>query len=332
MRKGNNISILNLSYVREVDNNNLLSGELDNLSNLTQSTSPQSSPSKERRNKRIILARKGIIMIIYFLSLLFPFSSHATCTPTPDCASIGYTETSCETISLKCPFDQTKLYCFPCDSAYQYTCSNTNEYGNGNSCNNKYKSCCNTDCVVGNIYYSDGTCNSCLDANKTPIGIVVKDNELIMNLVYSSQFWSPTQANIPELPDYSDKLSAQTDFAGKSNTAKIVAYYGKNADASNNAGLYCYNYAPLGLENSKGNWYLPSAGEIYTYVSPNSDKITKVRNILDIEEPFHWFWSSTEYNYYNVWCVSATSGYMGGSTSKKESSVPVITSCFLSIN
>ena len=40
MRKGNNISILNLSYVREVDNMNLLSGELDNLFNLTQSTSP----------------------------------------------------------------------------------------------------------------------------------------------------------------------------------------------------------------------------------------------------------------------------------------------------
>ena len=35
MRKGNNISILNLSYVREVDNKNLLSGELDTLFNLT---------------------------------------------------------------------------------------------------------------------------------------------------------------------------------------------------------------------------------------------------------------------------------------------------------
>ena len=34
MSERNNIAIQNLSYVREVDNNNLLSGELDNLSNL----------------------------------------------------------------------------------------------------------------------------------------------------------------------------------------------------------------------------------------------------------------------------------------------------------
>ena len=37
-----------LSYVREADNKNLLAGELDISFNLTQSTSPQSSPSKER--------------------------------------------------------------------------------------------------------------------------------------------------------------------------------------------------------------------------------------------------------------------------------------------
>ena len=35
MSEGNNIAIQHLSYVREVDNKNLLSGELDNLSNLT---------------------------------------------------------------------------------------------------------------------------------------------------------------------------------------------------------------------------------------------------------------------------------------------------------
>ena len=66
---------------------------------------------------------------------LVPFNVYAVpCTPAPDCASIGYTETSCETISLKCPFDQTKLYCFPCDSSYQYTCDAINEYCEKNNC------------------------------------------------------------------------------------------------------------------------------------------------------------------------------------------------------
>ena len=39
-----------LSYVREADNKNLLAGELDISFNLTQSTSPQFSPSKERKS------------------------------------------------------------------------------------------------------------------------------------------------------------------------------------------------------------------------------------------------------------------------------------------
>ena len=71
MSEGNNIAIQNLSYVREVDNNNLLSGELDNLSNL-----PHLNP---------LLSRRGNIMI---LCCLLSFNTYATCTPAPDCASI----------------------------------------------------------------------------------------------------------------------------------------------------------------------------------------------------------------------------------------------------
>jgi hypothetical protein len=57
---------------------------------------------------------------------LFSFNAYAECTPTPDCASIGYTETSCETDYLACPFDNTKLKCMPCDSTYRYNCVGEN--------------------------------------------------------------------------------------------------------------------------------------------------------------------------------------------------------------
>ena len=67
--------------------------------------------------------------------------AHASCTPTPDCATIGYTETSCEGDSLKCPFDITKLYCIPCDSSFKYDCNGANEVGVGEICNGKYASC-----------------------------------------------------------------------------------------------------------------------------------------------------------------------------------------------
>ena len=72
---------------------------------------------------------------------LVPFNVYGECTPAPDCASIGYTKTSCEGDSLKCPFDTSKLYCIPCDSSYKYTCDGTNEVGVGNSCGGKYVSC-----------------------------------------------------------------------------------------------------------------------------------------------------------------------------------------------
>ena len=73
--------------------------------------------------------------------------SHAACTPTPDCASMGYTETSCDGDSLKCPFDISKLYCIPCDSSFKYNCVGDNIIGGvGLSCGGKYVSCeCVTD-------------------------------------------------------------------------------------------------------------------------------------------------------------------------------------------
>ena len=61
-----------------------------------------------------------IMMWILVSSLTMTNAVHAECTPAPDCASIGYTETSCETTSLKCPFDTSKLYCLPCDTSFKY--------------------------------------------------------------------------------------------------------------------------------------------------------------------------------------------------------------------
>ena len=67
--------------------------------------------------------------------------ARAECVPYPDCATIGYTETSCETQAVKCPFDGSKLYCLPCDSKYQYTCNGEGEAGSGTSCKGKYEVC-----------------------------------------------------------------------------------------------------------------------------------------------------------------------------------------------
>jgi len=82
-----------------------------------------------------------IIGLIFLTSTNMTGTAKAECVPQPNCASIGYTETSCETQSVKCPFDATKLYCLPCDSKYQYSCSGVGESGSGNGCKGKYESC-----------------------------------------------------------------------------------------------------------------------------------------------------------------------------------------------
>ena len=236
------------------------------------------------------------------LLLLTPTLANAECTPAPDCASIGYTQTSCETLSLKCPFDQSKLYCFPCDSSYQYPCSEPNEYGDGESCNNKYKSCCNTDCVVGAIYYSDKTCSSCVDNTKTPVGVVIKDNELIIAIESQYIPWSASWIDIADIANYDCGGSEHNDMNGKANTDAIVAQFGTDADPTQYAGIYCYNYYPTGLEDSKNKWYLPSAGELHYYVSSNFSAIKKSWDLLNVLPNKYWFWSSTERSNSSICC------------------------------
>ena len=88
-------------------------------------------------------------------SLTMTGVANAACTPTPDCASIGYTETSCEGDSLKCPFDISKLFCVPCDSSFKYDCSGANMTGGvGSSCGGKYMSC---SCSGGGTF-NNGEC------------------------------------------------------------------------------------------------------------------------------------------------------------------------------
>ena len=264
------------------------------------------------------------ISAILFI-LLFPFSSHATCTPTPDCASIGYTETSCETISLKCPFDQTKLYCFPCDSSYQYTCSNPNEYGDGESCKGKYKSCCITDCIIGAIYYSDSSCDTCLNSNKTPIGIVVKDYELIMSNKTENIQWGGFDSDISILTNYNNIADAKTDFNGKANTAKIVGHFGEDVDTTLHAGLFCHKYSTAGT--NAGDWYLPATGELYSYVYNNYNKLSHTWNLAWNISLSNSFWSSSEYSNKFAWYVYSGNGYTNTLPKTDTHSV----TCFLAL-
>ena len=262
---------------------------------------------------------------------LLPVTVSAECVPVPDCASIGYTETSCDGDSLKCPFDTTKLYCPPCDSSFRYTCIGDNiKNPIGDSCNNKYAACecenrttfvngeclCDSSCdTIGNIYYSDGTCSSCNITDKTPIGIVAYHNatkHLIVSLEQIAMSWSSDQTDtdgntsivwnkdISALTNYSTVSAVLTDYNGFENTQFIVEVYGENA--TNVAAVYCYNYAPTGLEYSKGQWYLPALGELYAFLYYNISAINNGIAALGTATKLNGnYWSSSETNYYTAW-------------------------------
>ena len=106
--------------------------------------------------KRGMTNKKGCQLggMTLFVYCLLSGVAHAECVPTPDCASIGYTATSCDGGFVRCPFDASKLFCLPCDTKYQYSCNEIGQTGSGTSCQGKYENC---NCVSGYVSFCDVT-------------------------------------------------------------------------------------------------------------------------------------------------------------------------------
>ena len=280
-----------------------------------------------------------MLMWILVSSTSMAATARAECVPTPDCASIGYTATSCEGGFVRCPFDTSKLLCIPCDTKYKYTCSGNNIIGGvGSACNGKYISCecsgggtfnngeCPQNCEVGYIYYSDKSCSSSYNSSKTVAGIVVKKNELVMSKP-TYMTWSSSYDNVSGLTDITSSSTAKADMNGKSNTSTIVSYHTSIGEStSTSAALYCNSYTG-GISGTLGQWYLPAAGELYSYVYGNYGTLNPVATTLSWSYFVNWFWSSSERSYNYAWIVFSSDGGVGSNYKDQNRSV----SCFLEI-
>ena len=289
-------------------------------------------------------AHVGTLSLLSMTIFLLSSVAKAECTPTPDCANIGYTETSCDGKFTRCPFDTSKLFCIPCDSAYRYTCEgNYTISPSGNACNGKYVSCecvagaslidrtceCDTSCSIGNIYYSDGSCSSCLDNSKTPVGIFIRSSRLIVAINIPNITWANDYLDISNLTNYSSAAVALQDFNGYNNTNSIISYYGTSISPSTNAAAYCYNYTPVGFESSNHQWYLPASGELIAFLYENYNKVKATWNILGTTISNEWFWSSSENNQHNAW----RSYMLWGSTGERAKAGDTSSvACFLNIS
>ena len=160
---------------REFNNRMSLRGE-DNINTVIAPSGHARSSDLRISNiiKRLIgrfleffaLQKIGVTFIMWILisSTSITVSVRAECVPTPNCAEIGYTATSCDGDSLKCPFDTSKLFCIPCDTSFKYLCSGAGQVGTGAPCNGKYTACtCQSTYkyTCSGAGYSSGSGSSC---------------------------------------------------------------------------------------------------------------------------------------------------------------------------
>ena len=173
---------------------------------------------------------------------------------------------------------------------------------------------CGKTCAVGDILNSDMTCTSDKVGGKTPIGVVSYVNGSTRIAIQldspSRMLWSSDYDDISGIPNYSSSPHT-SDFNGKSNTRAWVNYYGTGV--TSHAPGYCYNYTTTGT--SKGDWYLPAAGELYASIWTNKSSVNAGLSKAGgtaIVEGVHWSSSEATAGYRAVWYVSAPDGYVYG--------------------
>lgn len=233
--------------------------------------------------------------------LTAPFSMSnvsAQCVASQDCASLGYTETSCESGGIKCPF------------------------GNAWACSQAK----NKNCTYGSIYYRDGTCLTTYDSSKTPLGVVVydEDNEKWIIALEDALDdvktesgginedamvpWSYDNTSIPAVQKTS-WVTAIHDINSCENTDYILGLGGDRYPAAQKA----RDYFPQNAPETKGKWCLPAHGIMYkiTYYLDDINKALEMAKgsplLLDMRVLSQVaYWSSTGRDYGYSWALSGS--------------------------
>ena len=233
--------------------------------------------------------------------MVFGFSDTvlAACIQTPNCTSLGYTSaTACEG-GLKCPWGNA-WFC------------NVGGGDGGGSSKPDY-----SNCKIGDILYSDMTCNTNVVASKTPIGVIFDvTNRLAVGLEHDVGRWSYPSFDIPGLSNisFSSPSKAIADWQGKKNTQIALEYCQTNGKTCAPF-EYVNSYKTEGI--NAGDWYLPALGEL--------NAIYDNKSVLDIalgkvggDEDFgsRTYWSSTEQGESSAWELNFTNGAVGENTSK----------------
>lgn len=200
---------------------------------------------------------------------MFPSHDHERGTTPPSCASLGYDKSTSDCTdqpSLKCPFDNSKLFCIPATTS--------------------------SSCRIGDILYSDKSCNNNVVASKTAIGVVFDTTyRLAIALTTTKADWSTTNFDVQDLTQISSSTTILADWHGKSNTATVLSYCkanGKSCPAFD----YVSTYKTAGT--SVGDWYLPALGEVNAIYSNKTALSNGLSKVGKREIEINWHWSSSQ--------------------------------------
>ena len=226
--------------------------------------------------------------------------ANAACIKTPTCSSLGYESTTSCSGGLKCPFGNA-WNCTLINKINSITTQITNLTNKITTIEEKIvkieSSTSSSNCIVGDILYSDKSCDPKVIATKKPIGVVFdRANKLAIGLEQSQQYWS-TMFKVPG--------ATTADWQGKNNT-RVVLEYCKTNGKSCPAFEYVNSYKTEGTQ--AGDWYLPALGELNA-IYGNKDvlnitlgKIGRAKLVADLH------WSSSEYSYNDAWSLSFSDG------------------------
>ena len=227
-------------------------------------------------------------------------ASAQNCVQSQDCASLGYTETSCTNGGVKCPFGD-KWACYP----------------------DVEKS---VNCEVGTLYYSDGTCSDKLESSKTLLGVVIYADGagggwiMTVKPVATGIAWSTEYVDISGVLTTSSE-SGLTDIQASCTNTDAITKQGNSSKYP--AAWAAKNYKPSGTPSGK-SWCLPSGGLLKDSLD-NSVNFAKVNAGITTaggkkigfgtSSSYESVWSSSEYSSSGaLHFYASTSGSFGMST------------------
>ena len=264
---------------------------------------------------------------------LIPVAASGQCVATQDCATLGYTESSCAGGNgVKCPFGN-KWACFQTraeiekeictDLGYTLTCTGAGYAGgSGAACGGKYTTCTCTSgyewkdgtctqtniCSIGTLYYSDGTCSNDYISSKKLLGIVIYEKTASQSgwiMTHKPAATGIVQWGSPSTTGVTDKAIS----ASCTNTQKLVAL-GSSYKAANVANNYkegdktwCLpSYDVLNNLNNQANFT-----KFNTAVLEIQSKVgTQAATILgNVSGGYEYIWSSSESSSNNAWYLNA---------------------------